>query len=152
MTTDVFADSTTLLYPLDRTDPAKQSVCAAWLRILRANDALTFSPQVLSESYWVVLRKPAFAWARPHVRTYLIDYAAWATAPLDAKTMTSAFQIEDRYGLRFWDGLMIASANAAGCRYFLSEGLNDGQLYGAVRAINPFRHAPGDVLGPALQP
>jgi predicted nucleic acid-binding protein len=113
---------------------------------------LILSPQVLNESYWVVLRKPAFAWARPHVRTYLSDYAAWATAPLDAKTMTSAFGIEDRYGLRFWDGLMIASANAAGCSHFLSDDLNDGQLYGGVRAVNPFRHAPGDVLGPALQP
>jgi predicted nucleic acid-binding protein len=66
--------------------------------------------------------------------------------------MTSAFGIEDRYSLRFLDGLMIASANAAGCSHFLSEDLNDGQLYGGVRAVNPFRHGPGDVLGPALQP
>jgi len=152
MTTAAFVDSTTLLYPLDRTDPAKQAVCAAWLRTLRVNNALVLSPQVLNESYWMVARKPAFAWARPHVRTYLADHAAWVTAPLDTNTMKSAFQIEDRYGLRFWDGLMIASANAAGCSHFLSEDLNDGQLYGGVRAINPFRHAPSDVLGPALQP
>ncbi len=41
-------------------------------------------------------------------------------------------------------------ANAAGCGHFLSEDLNDGQVYGSVRVINPFRHAPDDVLGPAL--
>ena len=152
MTADVFVDSTTLLYPLDRTDPAKQAICAAWLRTLRANDALTVSPQVLNESYWVVVRKPAFAWARPQVRTYLTDYATWVTAPLNPATMAQAFQIEDHYGLRFWDGLMIASANAAGCSRFLSEDLSDGQRYGAVTVVNPFRHAPGDVLGPALQP
>jgi predicted nucleic acid-binding protein len=152
MTTDVFSDSTTLIYPLDRTDPAKKARCVAWLRILRKNNCLALSPQVLNESYWVVSRKPAFIWARPHVRTYLMTYAPWATAPLNAQTLADAFQIEDRYGLRFWDAMIIASANAAGCDYLLSEDLNDGQVYGSVRVINPFRHAPVDVLGPALQP
>jgi hypothetical protein len=28
--------------------------------------------------------------------------------------------------------------------------MNNGQLYAAVQAVNPFRHAPEDVLGPAL--
>jgi predicted nucleic acid-binding protein len=55
--------------------------------------------------------------------------------------------IQDRYGLRFWDALLVASANAAKCAYFLSEDLNDGQAYGSVVAIDPFRHAPEDVLG-----
>ncbi len=50
-------------------------------------------------------------------------------------------------GLR--DALLLASANAAGCRHFLTEDLNDGQLYGDVRVVDPFRHAPEDVLGRA---
>ena len=31
-------------------------------------------------------------------------------------------------------------------------GIDDGQVYGAVRAINPFRHAPEDVLRAAARP
>ena len=132
MTTAVFADSTTMLYPLDSMEPGKSKACAAWLKILRNTNRLTVSPQVLNESYWVVLRKPAFAPARPFIRDYLRNYLPWTTAPLDAATLTGAFGIEDGYGLRFWDALLVASANAAGCSHFLSEDLSDGQTYGAV--------------------
>ncbi len=150
MTTVVFVDSTSLIYPLDRTNPTKKAVCEAWLKSLRQQDRLTFSPQVLNETYWAVMRKPAFAHARPGIRAYLRDYAAWATAPLAAKTLDEAFILEDRYGVRFWDALLLASANAAGCDYFLSEDLNDGQTYGRVTVINPFRHRWQDVLGPPV--
>jgi predicted nucleic acid-binding protein len=113
---------------------------------------LILCPQVLNESYWVVLRKDRFAHARGRIRPYLSQYMAWAKAPLVADTLSEAFSMEDRFGVRFWDALLLASANAAGCRFFLSEDLNDGQLYGAVRAINPFRHAPEDVLGATARP
>ena len=33
----------------------------------------------------------------------------------------------------------LASAEAAGCDEFLTEDLNDGQTYGSVRAVNPFK-------------
>ena len=150
--TSVFVDSTVLLYPLDSRDPIKQATCAGWLKTLRDRDLLTMSPQVLNESYWVAIRKPAFAPARPTIRAYLTRYMDWATAPLDPSCLTEAFQLTDRYGPRFWDALLLASANAAGCTHFLSEDLNDGHTYGAVKVINPFRHTPADVLGPALQP
>lgn len=145
-----FVDSTVLLYPLDPLEPEKRTICVAWLKHLRATNTLTMSPQVLTESYWVVRRKPAFAAARPGIRDYLSDFLPWVEARLDARTISEAWRIEDRYGPRFWDALLLASANAAGCSHFLSEDLNDGQLYGAVQAVNPFRHQPEDVLGPAL--
>ncbi|HYD44684.1 MAG TPA: PIN domain-containing protein [Phenylobacterium sp.] len=139
-----------MIYPLDRREPAKHEICAAWLRRLRDIDRLTMSPQVLNESYWVVQRKPQFEPARLIVREYLTSYQRWARAPMDADLLIEAWDIGDRYGARFWDALLLASANAAGCSHFLSEDLNDGQLYGAVQAVNPFRHQPEDVLGPAL--
>lgn len=145
----VFVDSTSLLYPLDLQEPTKKARCAAWLKTLRDRDLLTLSPQVLNESYWVVRRKPQFAWARPFIRDYLRDYARWTRAPLVADTSLAAFAIEDGYNLRSWDALLIASANAAGCGFFLSEDLNDGQAYGAVTVVDPFRHRPEDVLGAA---
>jgi predicted nucleic acid-binding protein len=106
---------------------------------------------VLNESFWVVQRKPAFAHVRPHIRGYLGDYMPWTTAPLTADTLTGAFAILEGNRVGFWDSLLLASAIAARCELFLSEDLNDGQVYGSVKVINPFRHAPEDVLGPALQ-
>jgi predicted nucleic acid-binding protein len=96
------------------------------------------------------MRKPAFAHARPAIRAYLRDYARWVKAPLAAETLDEAFALEDRYGVRFWDALLLASANAAACDYFLSEDLNDGQVYGGVTVVNPFRHSHQDVLGPPV--
>ncbi len=71
------------------------------------------------------------------------------TAPLDFDTILGAWALQDRYGVRIWDALLLASANAVGSSHFLTEDLNDGQIYGGVQAINPFRHEPQDVLGRA---
>ena len=97
------------------------------------------------------MRKPAFAWALDGIREYLRDHVPWATAPLTGDILPDAFAIEDQYGARFWDALLLASANAADCDFFLSEDLSDGQTYGRVKAVNPFRHAVDDVLGAAAR-
>ena len=39
----------------------------------------------------------------------------------------------------FFDSLLLASAERDGCGVLYTEDLNDGQLYGAVRAVNPFK-------------
>ncbi|MDQ2859921.1 MAG: PIN domain-containing protein [Pseudomonadota bacterium] len=147
---NVFVDSTTLLYTLDPTDVRKRAGCVLWLKTLRLSGALTMSPQVLNETYSVVMRKPAFGMARAGIRTHLSDYAAWVTAPLNVEVLVAGWRLQDRFRVPFWDCLLLASANAAGCAFFLSEDLNDGKVYGEVRVIDPFRHAPADVLGRAL--
>src|SRR5260221_7984044 len=118
-----FVDSTTLLYPLDTRDPTKQRRAQAWLSQLLRTGSLVLSPQVLSEVCWVVRRKPEFAELRPGIRTHLSNHSTWATAPLDAGVILNGWSIEDRYGVRFWDALLLASANASGCHHFLSEDL-----------------------------
>jgi len=37
-------------------------------------------------------------------------------------------------------------AVAAGCTHLLTEDLQDGQDLDGIRVVNPFRHAPADVL------
>ena len=151
MTAAVFVDSTTLLYSQDLRDPTKQQRATVWLKRLLTSNRLAVSLQVLNETYSVVRRKPEFAHWRPAVRPFLSDYLLWATPPLTGDALAEAWRLEDRYGINFWDAMVLTSANRAGCDHFLSEDLNDGQAYGKVTAINPFRHAPEDVLGPALQ-
>jgi hypothetical protein len=80
---------------------------------------------------------------------HLADYMVWATAPLGVDVLTGAWELQDRHSVGFWDALLLASASAARCKHFLTEELNDGQLYGDVRVVDPFRHAPEDVLGRA---
>jgi predicted nucleic acid-binding protein len=148
---NVFVDSTTILYPLDPREESKGQKALEWLRKLKERDCLTISPQVLNEAYWVVSRRAQFAGARAGIRGYLTTLTVWTTTSLDATITLEAWTLQDRYRLGFWDSLLLASANRAGCSHFLSEDLNDGQLYGGVQVVNPFRHDPQDVLGRALR-
>jgi predicted nucleic acid-binding protein len=86
------------------------------------------------------------------VRVFLEDLFPHIIPNLAPTELVGAWRIQDRYQTSFWDALQLAVANTASCTYFLSEDLNDGQTYGTVKVINPFRHTPVDVLGPALQP
>jgi predicted nucleic acid-binding protein len=150
MTMAVFVDSTTLLYTQDLRYPEKQKRATAWLKSLLTSNQLVLSLQVLNETYAVVRRKPEFSHWRSEVRPFLLDSLGWATPAPTGETLAEAWRLEDRYRVSFWDALLLASANAASCDYFLSEDLNDGQAYGRVTAINPFRHSDIDVLGPPV--
>lgn len=147
----VFADSTTLLYPLDPTELQKGAICDTWLRTVTTSGTLVLGVQVLNEVYSIVWRKPAFVTARAGIRDHLRQYHRFCTAPPQTpERQEQAWSLQDRYGVQWWDALLLASANAAGCAYFLSEDLNDGQVYGGVTAVNPFRHTAEDVLGRPL--
>ncbi len=152
MTMDVSVDSTVLLYSQDRRYPAKQEQSANWLRTLLLSNRLAISPQTLNETYAVVRRKPEFAHWRGGVRVFLEDLFPQVIPAVATTELLRAWRLEDRYQIGFWDALQLAIATAGGCAYFLTEDLNDGQTYGTVKVITPFRHTPADVLGPALHP
>lgn len=41
----------------------------------------------------------------------------------------------------YWDGAIVAAAEVLEADTLYTEDLNDGQLYGRVRAVNPFAAA-----------
>jgi len=43
------------------------------------------------------------------------------------------------YGIHFYDGMIVAAAESAGCGRIWSEDLNPGQKYFGVSVENPFR-------------
>jgi predicted nucleic acid-binding protein len=48
-------------------------------------------------------------------------------------------QARAAYGIHFYDGMIVAAAERAGCQRILSEDLNAGQQYFGVTVSNPFR-------------
>jgi predicted nucleic acid-binding protein len=50
-----------------------------------------------------------------------------------------ALEYEEQYQVSFWDALILAAANWADVPILYTEDLKDGQLYGAVQVVNPFR-------------
>ena len=47
-------------------------------------------------------------------------------------------EVSRRFRIRYWDGAIVAAAEALGAATLYTEDLNNGQLYGSVRAVNPF--------------
>jgi predicted nucleic acid-binding protein len=59
-------------------------------------------------------------------------YSVWQPWVIDQATIESAWETESRYGLHYWDCLVVAAAQHLGCRYLLSEDMGHEQHYGSV--------------------
>jgi len=140
----VFVDTNVLVYARDTTEADKQEQAARWIEHLWRTRAGRLSFQVLHEFFVTVTAKlrpgMAVAAARDDVRTLL----AWGpVAPLP-RSLEAAWRLQDRFSLSWWDALIVAAAQEAGCSVLLSEDLQHGQRFGDVEVCSPFRAAPED--------
>ena len=133
----VFVDTPVLLHADDTRDKLKQAQCRSWLSALWQRRSGRLSTQVLSEYYVNATRtlKLPQGDARAKVRRFQV-WQPWQT---DHQTVETAWGIEVRFGLSYWDALVIATASQAGCSHVLSINLGHGQHYGAVQIIDPFK-------------
>ncbi len=133
-----FADTNILLYSVS-TAPGEEAKAAVAKSLLGEKD-LVLSVQVLQEFY-VQATRPSRRNPLPHsVAVELIE--KWRRFHIQETTldiMTAAFEAKERWEISYWDAAIIEAARASGCRELLSEDLTDGQSYGGVRVINPFR-------------
>jgi predicted nucleic acid-binding protein len=58
----------------------------------------------------------------------------------------AAWGVEDRFGLSWWDALIVAAARVGGCSYLPTADLQEGQVFEGVRVISPFLHEPEAIL------
>lgn len=56
----------------------------------------------------------------------------------DAEMVQRAVAAHARYGVHFYDGMIVTAAERAGCKRIWSEDLNVGQTYFGIRVENPF--------------
>ena len=133
-----FLDTNVLVYLFDHDEPDKEARARDILEQAEPGE-LVLSTQVLSEFYVVVTRKlkrPLDAAQAAHAVDLL---SLLPVVPLDPTLVKAAIQTSRSAQLSYWDGLIAASAAAAGCERLLTEDLNDGQVIGSVRVENPFR-------------
>jgi predicted nucleic acid-binding protein len=57
---------------------------------------------------------------------------------VDADIVRRGFWMSQRYRIEYYDAALLAAAERLGAPIFYTEDLNHDQLYGAVRAVNPF--------------
>lgn len=57
---------------------------------------------------------------------------------IDLKLVRRALSTHKESQISYWDSLIVAAAERAGCTKILSEDLNAGQIYQGVRVEDPF--------------
>ena len=72
------------------------------------------------------------------LREIISDYLSWHVVTNNGESVLDALEIEERYGISFWDALIVQAAQSAGADVLYSEDLSDGQVYGGVRVVCPF--------------
>ena len=136
MSVDCFLDTNILVYTVSsaESDAAKRTKA---LDLVRRSD-FGLSAQVLQEFYVTVTRKIRRPLA-PELAVALMDeYRVFPTVPTDYPLIVSAVELSLRFGISYWDGAIIAAAEALEAPTLYTEDLNHGQRYGHVLAVNPF--------------
>jgi predicted nucleic acid-binding protein len=129
---ETFFDTNVLLYLFSedttKSDRAEELV---------ANGGV-ISVQVLNEFAAVASRKLGMSWSE--IRDVLTPIRTICEVePLTIETHDRGIEIAERYGLSFYDAMILASALSAGCKILYSEDLQDGQVIDRqLRIRNPF--------------
>ncbi|MBC7821552.1 MAG: PIN domain-containing protein [Planctomycetaceae bacterium] len=134
----VFFDTNVLVYAYDQRDPNKQSQAQALLLKATQSQTAVLSAQVLGEFFVVVTRKIPQPMTSSEAAEVIAELGAMDVMPLDLSLVQRAIATQQTYGVSYWDSLIIAAAERAGCVRIFSEDLNSGQLYHGVEVQNPF--------------
>lgn len=142
----VFVDTNVLVYRRDTSEGVKSDQAAEWLRGLWASRAGRLSLQVLHEYYVTTTTKLDPGLAPAVAREDVRDLMAWDPAVLDLETLEGAWAVQERFGLSFWDGLIVSSAQRARCDLLLTEDLQEGLDLDGMVVVNPFSQDPSEFL------
>lgn len=127
-----FFDTNVVIY-LMSGDAAKASKAES----LIANGGVV-SVQVLNEFTSVARRKLALTWAETEEVLEALK-ANLEIVPLTLSVHERAFALASAHELNIYDASIVASALESGCDAVLSEDMQHGQKFAALRIENPFR-------------
>lgn len=135
MATRSFIDTNILVYAEASDEPAKQQAALALLKQLFETGTGVLSTQVLQEYCNVALKKLKLPPA--HIRAQLDLYELFEVIQVTPVLIRSALDLHQTRSVAFYDALVLASAQAAGCTVLYSEAMYAGEMMGGVRIVNP---------------
>ena len=127
---------------LDCAPPARREQARA-REVLEpsAETDVVISTQVLGESFVVVTRRLDRPIPAGEAEQLVDRMSQLPVVSVDAALVRAAIASSQARSLSYWDALIVAAAESAGCRRILSEDLAPGETYGTVRVENPFLDA-----------
>jgi predicted nucleic acid-binding protein len=139
----VFVDANVLLAADDAFDAARQARVRDWLQALWLRRAGRVSTQVLNAYY--VGATQHFAMPQGDARAKLRRYQLWQPWQIDHQTVETAWGVEARFGLPYWDALIVAAAAQSGASHVLSLDLPHGQQFDGVTIFSPLVATPTEL-------
>ncbi len=139
MSDKYFVDTNILVYAHDLKQGAKHERARALVQELWESENGVLSTQVLQELCVSLRRKVARPLSAEGTRKVIEDYASWEIVVNTAESVLQALDLEGRYGISFWDALIVQAAGSCGAGVIYSEDLGDGQSYDEVRVVNPLK-------------
>ena len=132
-----FLDTNILLYAYDLDAPIKRAVAA---RLVEQGWSVpgetAISVQVLQEMHANLHKRGV---SRAESGRIIRDFTQWLVIDNSVDLLLKAIGEQARWQLSLWDALILAAARASGASELISEDFNEGQDYGGIRVINPFR-------------
>lgn len=131
-------DTNVFLYALDEGQDSRHETAARVLEDLWESRQGVVSTQVLEAVYVNLTRKVRKPMTRPRARAIVERYATWPVHQITPEDILNASELEQRHTLAFWDALLVVAAQRLGAARILSEDMQSGRSFGAVRIENPF--------------
>jgi predicted nucleic acid-binding protein len=134
-----FMDTNILVYAHDRSAGSKHERALELMEGLWENHLGCLSLQVLQEFYVVTTQKIARPLEPETVTRILRDLTQWHVHAPIAEDVLGAIGLQQQYKVSFWDAMILWSAQQLGCSILWSEDLSEGQAYGDLKVLNPFK-------------
>jgi len=133
-----FVDTNILLYAHDTSAGSKHERARELLERLWDTREGCVSVQILQEFFVNVTKKIPKPLDAAAAKDIIADLSRWHMHVPAADDVLGAIGLHQRYGISFWDSMMVRSAVEMGCGVIYSEDLNHGQSYDGARVENPF--------------
>ena len=136
MTVKHFVDTNILVYAASQNPINRQKTIRA--RELIAATEFGLSAQVLAEFYVIVTQKEKPPLASSDAFVWIEQFRELPCIVLDPALVMRGIEFSVRHRISYWDGAILAAAEALGATTLYSEDLSHRQQYGTVQVINPF--------------
>jgi predicted nucleic acid-binding protein len=134
-----FCDTNVLVYVYDTSAGEKCAQAQRLVERLWDSERGALSIQVLQELYVTLTRKVTLRLAPAAARSIVDDLCRWTVIEPGRQDLLAAIDASERWGISFWDAMLVTAAHRAGAAVLWSEDLSDGQAYNGVVVRNPFR-------------
>ena len=134
-----YVDTTIFVYLFDTTDQQKYQKARALTDYYLTNGNGRISVQVLSEWRNVMVKKFSAIVDASFRQRFITAMKAWNPISVTVEMVVNADKLTVRYNLSPYDSLHVQAALDAGCRYFLSEDMQNGLVIDKqLTILDPF--------------